>query len=77
MLLGETFVLNDGGETDLDLGNYERFLDIELTKEHNITTGKVYSTVIEQERRGDYLGKTVQVCSLKVFGYLLVELIRI
>ena len=58
---GETFVLNDGGETDLDLGNYERFLDIELTKEHNITTGKVYSTVIEKERKGDYLGKTVQV----------------
>jgi len=58
---GEAFVLNDGGETDLDLGNYERFLDIELTKDHNITTGKVYSTVIERERRGDYLGKTVQV----------------
>mmetsp|Transcript_24329 Transcript_24329/g.39449 ORF Transcript_24329/g.39449 Transcript_24329/m.39449 type:complete len:640 (+) Transcript_24329:104-2023(+) len=58
---GETFVLNDGGETDLDLGNYERFLDVELTKDHNITTGKVYSTVIERERKGDYLGKTVQV----------------
>lgn len=58
---GETFVLNDGGETDLDLGNYERFLDIELTKDHNITTGKVYSSVIDRERRGDYLGKTVQV----------------
>lgn len=58
---GETFVLDDGGETDLDLGNYERFLDINLTKDHNITTGKVYSTVIEKERTGDYLGKTVQV----------------
>ena len=58
---GETFVLDDGGETDLDLGNYERFLDVHLTKEHNITTGKVYSSVIEKERRGDYLGKTVQV----------------
>lgn len=58
---GETFVLDDGGETDLDLGNYERFLDVQLTKEHNITTGKVYSSVIEKERRGDYLGKTVQV----------------
>ncbi|CAE7941432.1 URA7, partial [Symbiodinium sp. KB8] len=58
---GEVFVLNDGGEADLDLGNYERFLDITLTKDHNITTGKVYSQVIECERRGDYLGKTVQV----------------
>lgn len=58
---GETFVLDDGGETDLDLGNYERFLDIMLTKDHNITTGKVYQNVIERERRGDFLGKTVQV----------------
>mmetsp|Transcript_28837 Transcript_28837/g.99375 ORF Transcript_28837/g.99375 Transcript_28837/m.99375 type:complete len:554 (+) Transcript_28837:23-1684(+) len=58
---GETFVLDDGGETDLDLGNYERWLDITLTREHNITTGKVYASVIEKERRGDYLGKTVQV----------------
>eukprot|EP01034_Spumella_vulgaris_P026944 gene26944-33596_t len=58
---GETFVLNDGGETDLDLGNYERFLDIQLTGQHNITSGKVYSKVIAQERRGDYLGKTVQI----------------
>jgi len=58
---GETFVLNDGGETDLDLGNYERFLDIELTRDHNITTGKIYSKVINKERTGDYLGKTVQV----------------
>ena len=55
---GETFVLDDGGETDLDLGNYERFLDITLSKQHNITTGKVYQEVITRERRGDYLGKT-------------------
>ena len=58
---GEVFVLDDGGETDLDLGNYERFLDVSLTKDHNITTGKVYKAVIDKERRGDYLGKTVQV----------------
>ena len=58
---GETFVLDDGGETDLDLGNYERFLDVHLTKEHNITTGKVYSAVISKERKGEFLGKTVQV----------------
>jgi len=58
---GEVFVLDDGGETDLDLGNYERFLDIRLTKDHNITTGKVYQSVLSKERRGDYLGKTVQV----------------
>lgn len=58
---GEVFVLDDGGEVDLDLGNYERFLDINLGKNNNLTTGKVYSKVIEAERRGDYLGKTVQV----------------
>jgi len=58
---GEVFVLDDGGEVDLDLGNYERFLDVCLTRENNITTGKVYAKVIEAERRGDYLGKTVQV----------------
>jgi CTP synthase len=58
---GEVFVLDDGGEVDLDLGNYERFLDITLTRDNNLTTGKVYSAVIEAERRGDYLGKTVQV----------------
>ena len=58
---GEVFVLDDGGETDLDLGNYERFLDIALTRDHNITTGKVYQSVLDKERRGDYLGKTVQV----------------
>ena len=58
---GEVFVLDDGGEADLDLGNYERFLETKLTKDHNITTGKIYSQVIARERRGDYLGKTVQV----------------
>lgn len=57
---GEVFVLNDGGEVDLDLGNYERFLDINLYKDNNITTGKIYQHVINKERRGDYLGKTVQ-----------------
>lgn len=58
---GEVFVLEDGGEVDLDLGNYERFLDVELTRNHNITTGKVYQRVIEKERHGDYLGDTVQI----------------
>src|SRR5437773_12502014 len=58
---GEVFVLDDGAEVDLDLGNYERFLDENLTGDHNITTGKVYRAVIEKERRGDYLGKTVQI----------------
>ncbi|RDX81871.1 CTP synthase, partial [Mucuna pruriens] len=58
---GEVFVLDDGGEVDLDLGNYERFLDVTLTKDNNITTGKIYQFVLEKERKGDYLGKTVQV----------------
>jgi len=58
---GEVFVLDDGSETDLDLGHYERFLDQPLTKENNVTTGQIYSTVISRERRGDYLGATVQV----------------
>ncbi|XP_059172158.1 CTP synthase 1-like [Physella acuta] len=58
---GEVFVLDDGGEVDLDLGNYERFLDVTLTRDNNITTGKIYEQVIKRERRGDYLGKTVQV----------------
>ncbi|MBW3583175.1 MAG: CTP synthase (glutamine hydrolyzing) [Euryarchaeota archaeon] len=58
---GEVYVLPDGGEVDLDLGNYERFLDIDLGRDNNITTGKAYMTVIEKERRGDYLGKTVQI----------------
>lgn len=58
---GEVYVLDDGGEVDLDLGNYERYLDITLTRENNITTGKIYQQVIGRERKGDYLGKTVQV----------------
>ncbi|KAF1809146.1 putative CTP synthase [Eremomyces bilateralis CBS 781.70] len=58
---GEVFVLDDGGEVDLDLGNYERYLNITLTRENNITTGKIYKHVIERERKGDYLGRTVQV----------------
>lgn len=58
---GEVFVLDDGGETDLDLGNYERFLSVSLTKDSNLSTGKIYQSVIERERIGEYLGKTVQV----------------
>ena len=58
---GEVFVTADGAETDLDIGHYERFLDVELSGEANVTTGQVYSTVIAKERRGDYLGDTVQV----------------
>jgi len=58
---GEVFVTDDGGETDLDLGNYERFVDISLMADNNITTGKVYWSVLTKERKGDYLGKTVQV----------------
>ena len=58
---GEVFTLDDGGEADLDLGNYERFNDLTLTRDHNITTGKIYTHCLEKERRGDYLGKTVQV----------------
>lgn len=58
---GEVYVLDDGGEVDLDLGNYERFLDVTLHRDNNITTGKIYQSVINKERRGDYLGKTVQV----------------
>ncbi len=58
---GEVFVTDDGAETDLDLGHYERFTHMVATKRHNYTTGKIYSSVIEKERRGDYLGKTVQV----------------
>ena len=58
---GEVYVLDDGGEVDLDLGNYERFMNLSLTRDHNITTGKMYSQVIQAEREGKYLGKTVQV----------------
>ncbi|MFD3446707.1 CTP synthase [Microbacteriaceae bacterium 4G12] len=58
---GEVFVTGDGAETDLDLGHYERFIDINLNKYSNVTTGKIYSSVLQKERRGDYLGGTVQV----------------
>ncbi|MBI2878172.1 MAG: CTP synthase [Candidatus Rokubacteria bacterium] len=58
---GEVYVTDDGGETDLDLGHYERFTTARMTKDHNVTTGKIYHAVITKERRGDYLGRTVQV----------------
>jgi CTP synthase len=58
---GEVFVLDDGSETDLDLGHYERFIDINMSKNNNATSGQVYSTVLDRERRGDYLGATIQV----------------
>src|SRR5258705_11312183 len=58
---GEVFVTDDGAETDLDLGNYERFTHARLSKANNWTTGRIYLSVIEKERRGDYLGKTIQV----------------
>ena len=58
---GEVFVTEDGGETDLDLGGYERFLNINLPKENNVTTGQIYQTVIDSERRGDFLGRCVQI----------------
>ena len=58
---GEVFVTDDGAETDLDLGHYERFIDENLSRASNVTTGQVYSAVIAKERRGDYLGGTIQV----------------
>jgi CTP synthase len=58
---GEVFVTEDGAETDLDLGHYERFIDVNLTRLSNVTTGQIYSAVIQKERRGDYLGGTIQV----------------
>ena len=58
---GEVFVTDDGAETDLDLGHYERFLDINLSQSHNVTTGRIYDAVLTKERKGDYLGSTVQV----------------
>src|SRR3954452_12670594 len=58
---GEAFVTDDGAETDLDVGHYERFLDVDLSGKANVTTGQVYSEVIAKERRGEYLGDTVQV----------------
>src|SRR5271169_1808388 len=58
---GEVFVTDDGAETDLDLGHYERFTHVKLSRDNNWTTGRIYETILSKERRGDYLGKTVQV----------------
>src|SRR5712672_727787 len=58
---GEVFVTEDGAETDLDLGHYERFTDVKMSRRNNFTTGQIYNAVIQKERRGDYLGGTVQV----------------
>jgi len=58
---GEVFVTDDGAETDLDLGHYERFTHAKLSRDNNLTTGRIYEQIITKERRGDYLGKTVQV----------------
>src|ERR671925_1095193 len=58
---GEVFVTEDGAETDLDLGHYERFVDVKMGRRNNFTTGQIYESVIRKERRGDYLGGTVQV----------------
>ena len=58
---GEVFVTDDGAETDLDLGHYERFIETRMRKSNNFTTGQIYQSVLDKERRGDYLGKTVQV----------------
>ena len=66
---GEVFVLDDGGEVDLDLGNYERFLDVCLTRDNNITTGKVYNKVIQKERRGDYLERRFRLSHISPMKY--------
>src|SRR6266508_1597113 len=58
---GEVFVTDDGAETDLDLGHYERFADVTLGRENNVTAGQIYEAIVKKERRGDYLGSTVQV----------------
>ena len=58
---GECYVTDDGAETDLDLGHYERFLNVRTSQDNNVTTGRIYNTVITKERRGEFLGKTVQV----------------
>ena len=58
---GEVFVTDDGAETDLDLGHYERFTNASLTRSHNVTAGQIYDSILARERRGDYLGRTVQV----------------
>ena len=66
---GECYVTVDGMETDLDLGHYERFTGIQTTKANSMTTGRIYKSVIDKERRGDYLGKTIQVLALIQWGY--------
>lgn len=66
-------MLDDGGEVDLDLGNYERFLDVMLCKDNNITTGKIYESVIQKERKGDFLGRTVQG---QFLNFLLIDLCK-
>ena len=78
---GEVFVTDDGAETDLDLGHYERFINENLTKSSSVTMGQIYSNVIEKERRGDYLGKTVQVIphitneiKEKIYGFVITEI---
>ena len=58
---GEVYVTDDGAEADLDLGHYERFVDMDLTRESNVTSGQIYNAVIAKERRGDFLGGTIQV----------------
>jgi CTP synthase len=58
---GEVYVTEDGAETDLDLGHYERFIDVDMTRDNNATSGQIYETVLAKERRGEFLGKTVQV----------------
>ena len=58
---GEVFVLDDGSETDLDLGHYERFIDVNMDKRNNATTGQIYQSVLDREREGDYLGQTIQI----------------
>jgi CTP synthase len=65
---GEVYVLDDGGEVDLDLGSSERYLSITLQRDNNLTTGKIFQFVIDGERRGDYLGKTVQLYVLFSFS---------
>ena len=71
---GECYVTEDGAETDLDLGHYERFLNIFTTQANNVTTGRIYQTVINKEREGAFLGKTVQVMRIGMAGTLAYEL---
>src|SRR5262252_6820153 len=65
---GEVYVTDDGAETDLDLGHYERYTHAELTRRNNLTTGRIYQTIIQKERRGDYLGKTVDITIVEIGG---------